>query len=362
MTCPTERSAARGRGGTGAGPRGRVDNAPPAGAVAVCRAVALGAAVALSLAACAGGGADRTPAPTAPTPRPPAPVAPPDLPTGPFVVGQPLLDAARWIEYTPGDAPLVLIAPHGGLLTPASLPDRSCSGCITANDTNTQALARAIADTFTARTGRRPHLVVNLLHRRKFDANRDLAEASGGTAALAAPWTWLHAAVDSAREQVVRRHARGLVLDLHGHAHAIARVELGYLLTATQLRLSDADVDLARLLSLSSIARLGTDARGAPAPSELLRGPTSLGGLLGRRGIPAVPSPDAPAPRPDEEYFNGGFNTSRHGSRNGGALDAIQLEHHFPGLRDTDANRGRYAAILTDALVELLAERYGWRP
>ena len=29
----------------------------------------------------------------------------------------------------------------GGLLAPASLPDRSCTDCVTSNDTNTQALA-----------------------------------------------------------------------------------------------------------------------------------------------------------------------------------------------------------------------------
>lgn len=321
-----------------------------------CLAAALGTATA----ACGGGG-DGPPAapPTAPTP--PA-AGPPDRPVGPFVVGQPVRDAQAWIEYTPGDAPLVLIAPHGGLLAPASLPDRSCSGCVVANDTNTQALARAIVDTFTARTGRRPHLVVNLLHRRKFDGNRDLPEAAAGTAALQVPWEWLHAAVDSARADVVRRHARGLVLDLHGHAHAIARLELGYLLSASQLRLADAELAGANLFMSTSIARLVGDARGAPGGPELLRGVTSLGGLLEARGIPAVPSPSAPAPRVGEEYFNGGYNTLRHGSRSGGPLDAIQIEHHFTGVRDTEANRARYAAVLTDALVVLLEERYGWRP
>ena len=312
---------------------------------------------------CASGDSEpaTAPPPAPPTTPPPIPSAPTG-PVGPFSVGQPLRDAAEWIEYTPGDAPLVLIAPHGGLLTPAELPDRTCAGCVTANDTNTQALARAIADTFTARTGRRPHLVVNLLHRRKFDGNRDLAEASGGNAALSAPWTWLHAAVDTARADVVRRYARGLVLDLHGHAHAIPRLELGYLLTASQLRLGDPELAAGALLAQSSIARLAGDARGAPSAGELLRGPSSLGGLLAARGVPAVPSPVAPAPAVGEEYFNGGHNTLRHGSRFGGALDAIQIEHHFAGVRDTEVNRARYAATLTDALVELLRVRYGWQP
>ncbi|MCU0618152.1 MAG: hypothetical protein MUD17_13850, partial [Gemmatimonadaceae bacterium] len=299
-------------------------------------------------AACGGGGESVTP-PTGPGPGPGPGPTPVDRPTGPFVVGRALFDAQQWIEYTPGDAPLVLIAPHGGLLAPASLPDRSCADCVTSNDTNTQALARAIADTFTARTGKRPHLIVNLLHRRKFDGNRDFPEASAGNATLRAPWEWLHAAVDTARADVARRYTRGLALDLHGHAHSIARLELGYLLTAAQLRLSDAQLLSGGLFAGTSIARLVTDARGAPGGPELLRGATSLGG----------------APLVGEEYFNGGFNTLRHGSRAGsneGALDAIQIEHHFTGVRDTELNRARYAAALTDALVELLADRYGWRP
>ncbi len=319
---------------------------------------------ALALGMACGGGEVGTPTPTGPTPPPgTTPAPPPDVPTAPFEVGRAYTDANEWVQFTVGDAPIVIIAPHGGLLSPSSIPDRSCSGCVTANDTNTQALARAIVDTFTARTGRRPHLVANLLHRRKFDANRDLPEASGGnTVQLRSTWEWMHAAVDSAKADVVRRTGRGLVIDLHGHAHAIARLELGYLLTAAQLRLSDAEIASSGTLGASSIARLVSDARGAPGGAELLRGPTSLGGLLQVRGVPSVPSPAAPAPLVGEDYFNGGFNTQRHGSRSGGPLDAIQIECHFTGIRDTEASRGRFAALLTDALLELLDARYGWQP
>lgn len=301
-------------------------------------------------------------APTPPPPTPP-PATAPEVPSRPFVVGQAITNARQWIEYTPGDAPLVIVAPHGGLLLPSELLDRGCAECVTVNDANTQALARAIVDSFTVRTGRRPHLVANLLHRRKFDGNRALGEAtSGNTAILAPSWEWMHAAIDSARADVVRRAGRGLLIDLHGHAHDIARLELGYLLSASQLRLSDADLDAGRLLGVSSIARLATDARGAPPVGELLRGPSSLGGLLAARGVPAVPAPSAPAPLVGEDYFSGGYNTDRHGSRLGGFVDAIQIECHFPGVRDTPDNRARFAGILTDALLVLLRDRYGWTP
>lgn len=174
-------------------------------------ALVLSGVLALILTSGCGGGAD------APTPGSTA-----------FVVGQAATDPNGWMEYIPGDAPIVIIAPHGGTLTPTELPDRTCSGCETANDLNTQDLARRIVDAFYTRTGARPHLVVNRLSRKKFDANRDLAEASGGTAKLSAPWTWFHAAIDSAEQRIVQRSGRGLVIDLHGHAHDVDRLELGY--------------------------------------------------------------------------------------------------------------------------------------
>ncbi len=317
----------------------------------------LGGLAVASLLACGGSGDGPT------KPSPPTPPLAPDIPTGPFTVGTAYTDAKGWIQYTAGDAPLVLIAPHGGLLSPSALPNRSCPGCVVANDLNTQELARAIADTFATRTGRRPHLIANLLHRRKFDGNRDLTEATdGNTAALGASWQWMHGAVDTARNDVARRWSRGLVIDLHGHAHTIARLELGYLLTATQLRLDDAALTASGALSTSSIARLISDARGGRTPAGMLRGASSLGGLLQARGYATVPSPAAPAPLVGEDYFNGGYNTSRHGSRSGSALDAIQIECHFPGLRDTPASRAAFASALVDALLVLLDAEYGWRP
>lgn len=312
----------------------------------------------ISAAACSEQGT----APAGPTPPPP-PSPTSDVPSGPFTAGTEYTHVSRWIQYTAGDAPLVIIAPHGGTLAPAELRDRNCSACVTVNDQNTQDLARRIAVAFAARTGRRPHLVVNLLSRRKFDANRALIEATdGNTSQLGSPWRWMHGVVDSAKADVARRWQRGLVIDLHGHAHTIQRLELGYLLTASQLRLSDAELTSGNALASSSIARLIADARTTRAPGAMLRGATSLGGLIEARGYPAVPSPAAPAPLAGEAYFNGGYNTDRHGSSSGGMLDAIQIECHFAGVRDTEANRTAFADALADALIVLLTVEYGWQP
>jgi hypothetical protein len=312
--------------------------------------------------------------PAAPPPPPAPPVQPPVVPsnpvvpTGPFAVGVPVTDPDGWMEYIPGDMPLLVIAPHGGLLQPSALSTRNCSviaatipgsDCTTGNDEQTQDLARRLVDSVVARTGRRPHLLVNLLHRNRFDGNRDRPEATGNNAALDRSWTWFHAFADSAKARIVATAGRGLVLDVHGHGRPLPRIEWGYLTGRTALNASDSV--LALQATASSLRRLTTDARAGDAFPALVRGPNSLGGLLQALGYAGVPSPAQLGPG-GEDYFNGGFNTGRHGSRDGGAVDAIQLEAQQPGIRDTPENRSRFAGALARALDAFLRRQYAWAP
>lgn len=270
------------------------------------------------------------------------------------------LDPAIFPELTAGAAPLLIIAPHGGDLAPASLPDRACTGCSTLNDANTQDLARQVADSFASRTGRRPWLVINRLHRRKFDGNREMTEATGGYAPLDTLWRAWQVVLDSGRAGAMRGSGRAFVVDLHGHAHDIARLELGYLLSAATLRSGDTGVGAAA--PQSSIARLAAERAAAVSATSLLRGAPSLGALLVAAGYPSVPSPSDPAPAAGDEYFNGGYNTDRLGSAHGGSSDAVQIECHYAGVRDTPQNRGIFAAALAAALEKYLRDQYGWRP
>jgi N-formylglutamate amidohydrolase len=307
------------------------------------------AAGSLLLAAACASGDDAggvTPPPLPPTPRPPAPT--------------PVYDPSAWVTASDGAVPVVIIAPHGGDLNPDSLPIRSCAGCVTGNDSNTQPLAYEIAAAFERRIGRRPFLVVNRLHRSRFDGNRDQAEATGSHAPLFPVWEHWQASIDSARARAARVHPRAIVIDLHGHGHAIPRLELGYLLTATQLRLPNDQ--LHATVTSSSIARLHQLKPAGDSGAALVRGPRALGSRLAALGVPSVPSDVTPAPLVGEEYFNGGYNTQRHGSRQGGAVDAIQIESHFAGIRDTEANRRAFAEHLVTALLGMLDDYYGWRP
>ena len=269
-------------------------------------------------------------------------------------------DPGGWVEYTVGDAPLVISAPHGGSLSPSFLPTRSCAGCLTGGDEGIEDLARRVAAKFQARTGMRAHVVIARISRAKLDANRDVVEGTGGNAATVPIWEAYHAFLDSAGARVARAHRRGLLLDLHGTAHPLPRLELGYLTSAAELRLADDALGASGAVARSSIARLASDNRGHASAVALLRGPTSLGAILARNGYPAVPSPGQPAPAVGEEYYDGGYITDRHGSSRGGSVDAIQIEAWKTGVRDTPANLDRYAAAIVATAIEYLDVHYGW--
>lgn len=285
------------------------------------------------------------------SPTPPSP-SPPTV----YVPGQSYLGDKGYIEYVAGNAPVVLTAPHGGSDRPSALPARSCGTNV--RDTDTQELARAIASAYHERFGRYPHVVINRLHRDRLDANRDSLEASCGNRAAGAAWREFHAFVDLAKARAEADHGRGFVVDVHGHGHAIQRVELGYLLSGSTLDQADAVVDgnasLADQTSIRAIARRP----GSPPLSTVLRGPTSLGTLLAAGGYPAIPSRSDPGPM-GAPYFTGGYITERHGCRGGGTTCAVQVESYFTGIRDRDATRTAFARVFTAALAQFLQGAWG---
>lgn len=248
-----------------------------------------------------------------------------------------------YVEYIAGDLPLIISAPHGGTLTPTELPDRIGTSITTVRDTWTEELARTIGNVFQTRSGGRPHLIIMRLRRSKIDANREVVEAAQGHALAERAWAEWHLLIEAAKQQVIARHGTGFYMDVHGHGHEIPRLELGYLLSRTSLALSDAALDSPTYENQSSIRTL-SEASPASFP-ELLRGARSLGALFEAEGFPAVPSPASPNAG-TAAYFDGGYNTARHASRAGGPISGVQLESHFVGVRDTQANRELFATAL----------------
>lgn len=261
----------------------------------------------------------------------------------------PKLGVGEYIEYLPGTLPIVIAAPHGGTLRPDGIPNRTFGRV--AQDSYTQELARAIREELFKTYGGHPHVIICRLHRMKVDCNRELDEAAQGDAVASRAWHEFQGFIGDAKNAVMKRHGYGLFIDLHGHRHPEARVELGYLLGREILQRPDAELETderaKKAISLRDLV-----SRSTASFTELLRGGSSLGGMLEARGFPSVPSPAFPAPLGEEEYFSGGYNTQVHGSANGGGISGLQIECPFKGVRDREENRKKFAAALSDALGE----------
>ncbi len=309
---------------------------------------------ALMLSACSSAPTD-----TAPSVQP-QPVAPTV-----YVPGVSYFGRNSYVEYIAGNAPVILTAPHGGALTPSAIPDRTAAACggsaTTVTDANTADLARAMQARFAARFGTYPHVIISHLSRRKLDPNRLPLEAACGNATAAEALTDWHAYIDLAKAAVLKASGKGWYMDMHGHGHAVQRLELGYLLADALLEGTDAALDASS--TAEGVSSIYTLSRFSPLSfSALLRGPTSLGTLYAAQGFPALPSSSDPRPA-GADYFNGGDNTLRHscgtgaaalGGVSGGAICGVQIESNFTGVRDTPANRDRFGDATAIVLEQYL--------
>ncbi|KAF9900443.1 hypothetical protein EC991_007337 [Linnemannia zychae] len=270
-----------------------------------------------------------------------------------------------------------------------------------------------------------PHVIVFRIPRRFVDVNRNItgenAIADGDVHAEAA-WREYHDLIDHVQKMALQKAAisinhhqqqeqeqeqepkchkqqqpnhwtppqalapgRGLLLDIHGHAHATNLIEIGYLLNGTVLNMDDDRLNAyaAQLTKEPSIRSLinkvvfnappPADSLAVPQPrlpfSKLIRGgkTESLGGMFQAQGLNAVPSPDFQAPCQECVYFFGGYTIQSHGSHdhkdsdlaNNDTMDAIQLE--LPKiLRLVDKEQGREVGMkLGRAVVEFAAQYYG---
>jgi hypothetical protein len=240
--------------------------------------------------------------------------------------------------------PVIITAPHGGSLTPTEIPDRA--GGTNVTDSNTEQLARAVASAFFTRTGKWPHVIITKLKRTKIDTNRDSAEATEGNVNAVTAWFEFHDFIGVARQAITASGVTGFYVDLHGHGtdgHP-DRLELGYLLSKSDLALADASLNTnSGYEGKSSIRSIS---EGSPLSfSELLRGADSFGALMAAEGYPSVPSLQIPNVG-SSDYFDGGYNTARYGCAAGGPTCGLQIEAHYAGVRDNSANRDKFAAAL----------------
>lgn len=263
----------------------------------------------------------------------------------------------NYIEYRAGNLPIIFSAPHGGSLTPSEIPDRTYGTIV--NDTNTKELAQQFFNELHLLTGKYPHMIICNLKRIKLDANRDSTEAAQGNQYALQAWNEYHNFIRTASSIVNISFNKGLYLDLHGHGHSIQRLELGYLLSGSDLDKSNEELNTQGYESKSSIKNLFNNNSSSYSFSEILRGNKSLGTLFQSYSIPAVPSSAILSPL-GADYFSGGYSTQTHGSRFSGTIDGIQIEHHYSGLRNSLQNISSYAKIFAQVVVHYLQYYYNF--
>lgn len=255
----------------------------------------------------------------------------------------------KYVEYLVGNLPIIISAPHGGSDDPPELPERQ-SGVKTL-DANTQELARSIAAAFQTRTGGYPHVIICRVTRRKIDCNRDIQEGAQGNPLAEKIW-WQYASfIETAQLEVIRDFGKGFFVDLHGHGHPARRLELGYGHEQTTLENPDS-------ILCSPAAARESSLRSLVSPdgsnyAQLLRGPLSFGALIEKHGFPATPSPSVP--HPPLPYFSGGYNT-RTFARERIGFCGLQVETHYPGVRDTAENRAKFAEAFVETTRAFLSE------
>merc|ERR550519_1922028 len=119
---------------------------------------------------------------------------------------------------------LIISAPHGGRLKPDSIPVRQpgcevdgqcrftgepncptddvCQEVATSSDTYTDTIAKGVVDHIFNFTGRRPHLIINRLHRSRLDPNREVDEAAQGKRDAVTAYNEYHAFIHKAKEAI----------------------------------------------------------------------------------------------------------------------------------------------------------------
>lgn len=229
-----------------------------------------------------------------------------------------------------GDLPIILSAPHGGREIVDHAAQRIGVGVKMFNpvpDLSTDRLTYQLADAIEKKSGKRPYVIVARFHRKYVDANRRQSRAYESERAKSAYETF-HQSIAQSCAEVVERWGRGVLLDVHGqstHRQAIVRGT------------SDGKT------TSHLVNRFGMQA---------LIGRQSLIGHFASNDLPVLPEVDSAEPEPSQ--YDGGFIVNAYGSRNGGTIDAIQLEVGMD-LRRYDA-RPETAEKMADGILSFASD------
>ena len=275
------------------------------------------------------------------------------IPEVKYTPGDIITDSQGYVSYRVGNAPIIITVPHDGILAPSTFPDRSGE---TSRAENTRKVAEQFAYFFNSKSnGLYPHIIYNNVSRSKLDPDLNQTDAAQGNSYANLTYGTYHSFLQTAIDTVESYFDAGILLNLVEHNNSGQRIELGYLLSSSDLDLTN--LQLNSLENQSSISHLSSISNASFA--EVIRGYNSLGNLIVGRNytsndvnysFEAVPTLDNPNIG-STEYASGGYTIAQYGSLNGGKINGIDIATPFAGFRD-NANAYRALAVILEESVK----------
>lgn len=294
-----------------------------------------------------------------------------------------------------GDLPIILTAPHGGVIRIPGSPARTADGKnkVTVLDDHTAELALLIGQRITSKLGGKPYLVIAEFSRKHADANRSLDEGVEDDLAKR-HYLAFHNAASQSVSEIRSQFGRGLLIDIHGQGRepgAIIRGTRNGLTTrrlltsfgASALTGPDSIFGVLKGRGYTILPPAGDAALSPAKPSSPPGGAptTPPGNQPSPQSLsPSPPQPPNPSHLPDgpakgsgdfdpteltapqggdelppslrtqigrETFFDGGFIVFHYGSQNAAGIDSIQME--FGRARKDDTMK--LAQDVGDAIV-----------
>jgi N-formylglutamate amidohydrolase len=220
----------------------------------------------------------------------------------PATMAQAPNQAAQLVTVKSGTRPIIISCPHDGTEAVSGVGVRSgfaVDKFVTARDTGAGEIASKVADLLEKSLGGSPHVVIAKFSRQYIDANRPPQDAYEWKAAKVV-YDRYHDSLAAAKNEVVVKWGRGLLIDIHGQAADRDAIFRGTNNGKTCSHMLD---------------RFGKSA---------LSGSKSVLGVMESKGYKVLPQ--AGTDDKENPRFGGGYIVQTYGSSQGGTVDAIQLE------------------------------------
>ncbi len=278
-------------------------------------------------------------------------------PTVIYTPGEIVSDGQGYVQYRVGNTPVIITVPHDGTLVPSTMADRTGN---TARAVNTRKVAEQFAVFFNANSnGLFPHIIYNNVSRTKLDPDANLTDGAQGNSYATLSYGTYHSYLQTAIDSVEAHFDAGVLLNLVEHDHSVEQIELGYLLSANNLNLSDSALNA--YSSQSSIKQLASIS--ASTFSEVVRGYSSFGNFLfassySGYNFNVVPTLDNPSPGTNP-YTSGGYTLETYGSSDSGNINAIEVATPYTGFRDNANAYRAVGVVLENATKQFYQEQSG---